>query len=137
MIVLDEHFPTSQRQLLKGWRIRFRQIGYELGQPGLKDYEIISLLLKQRRLTFFTLDSDFDRTKYCHPHYSLVFLDVDEYESATFIRRFLKQKDFNTQAKRLGKVIRVTQSYISVRTRQSDHGTRISWSDSYKFPKTS
>jgi len=25
MIVIDEHFPESQRQLLKGWRIRFHQ----------------------------------------------------------------------------------------------------------------
>jgi len=57
--VIDEHFPESQRQLLRGWRIRFRQIGYELGHKGLKDIEIISLLHKERRSTFFSLDSDF------------------------------------------------------------------------------
>ena len=36
MIVIDEHFPESQRQLLKSWRIRFRQIGFEIGRSGLK-----------------------------------------------------------------------------------------------------
>lgn len=129
MIVIDEHFPESQRQLLKGWRIRFRQIGFEIGRTGLKDPEIIPLLLQQRRLTFFTLDSDFDKLKYCHSHYGLIFLDVDEYEAATFIRRFLKQKEFNTQAKRLGKVIRLTRTYISVRHRHSEQGLRIAWTD--------
>ncbi|MFQ5641942.1 MAG: hypothetical protein ACE5IR_28540 [bacterium] len=129
MIVIDEHFPESQRQLLKGWRVRFRQIGYEIGRRGLKDPEIIPLLLQQRRLTFFTLDSDFDKLKYCHSHYGLVFLNVDEYEAATFIRRFLKQKEFNTLAKRLGKVIRVTRPYISVRERHFEHGVRFEWTD--------
>lgn len=100
MIVIDEHFPESQRQLLKGWRIRFRQIGYEIGDSGLKDPEIIPLLLKQRRLTFFTLDSDFDRMEYCH-----------------------------TQAKRLGKVIRVKHTYISFRRRHAEEGFRLTWSD--------
>jgi hypothetical protein len=101
MIVVDEHFPESQCRLLRGWHIRFRQIGYEIGRRGLKDPEIIPLLLQQRRLTFFTLDSDFNRLEYCHSHYSIVFLDVDEYEVASFIRRFLKQKEFDTEAKRL------------------------------------
>ncbi|NIR50089.1 hypothetical protein GWO43_16420 [candidate division KSB1 bacterium] len=129
MIVIDEHFPESQRQLLKGWRIRFRQIGYEIGRRGLKDSEIIPLLLQQRRLTFFTLDSDFDKSKYCHSHYSLVFLDINEYEAATFIRRFLKQRKFNTQAKRLGKIFRVTRTCISVRERHSEQGVRFEWTD--------
>lgn len=129
MIVIDEHFPESQRQLLKSWRIHIRQIGYEIGRSGLKDSEIIPLLRQQRRLTFFTLDSDFDRLSYCHSHYSIVFLGVDQYEAATFIRRFLKHKEFNTQAKRLGKVIRVAQTYISVRRRQSETAVRFAWAD--------
>jgi hypothetical protein len=41
VIVLDENFPENQHQLLKGWRIRFRQIGYEIGREGMKDPEII------------------------------------------------------------------------------------------------
>ena len=129
MIVLDEHFPESQRQLLKGWRIRFRQIGYEIGRRGLKDAEIIPLLLQHPHLTFFTLDSDFDKVKYCHPHYGLVYLDVDEYEAATFIRRLLKHKKFNTQAKRLGKLIRVASRQILVRHRHSPGGIRIAWTE--------
>lgn len=55
MIILDENFPESQRLLLKGWRIRIRQIGYEVGRKGLKDPEIIPLLLQLNRPTFFLL----------------------------------------------------------------------------------
>ncbi len=43
MIILDENFPDSQRQLLKGWRVSFRQIAFEIGREGMKDDEIIPL----------------------------------------------------------------------------------------------
>ena len=129
MIVIDENFPESQRQLLKSWRIRIRQIGYEIGRKGLKDAEIIPLLLQSRTLTFFTLDSDFFKQDYCHSHYCLVFLDVNQYEAATFIRRFLKHNKFNTQAKRLGKIIRVSHTNISMRQRHSEEEIHITWED--------
>lgn len=46
MIILDENFPESQRQLLRGWRIHIRQIGYEVGRKGMQDEEeIIPFLL--------------------------------------------------------------------------------------------
>ncbi len=38
MIILDENFPESQRQLLRGWRVPpIRQIGYEVGRSGMQD----------------------------------------------------------------------------------------------------
>ena len=37
MILLDENFPESQRQLLRGWRIPVRQIGVETGRKGMTD----------------------------------------------------------------------------------------------------
>lgn len=40
MIVLDENFTESQRQLLRGWRVWVRQIGFEVGRAGMKDEEI-------------------------------------------------------------------------------------------------
>lgn len=129
MIVLDENFPESQCQLLKSWRIHIRQIGYEIGHQGLKDHEIIPLLLQLRRLTFFTLDSDFFKQSYCHSHYCLVFLDVNQYESATFIRRFLKHNDFNTQIKRLGKIIRISHTDISMRKRHSEKDIHLTWTN--------
>lgn len=53
MIIIDENFPESQRQLLLSWRIHIRQIGIELGRKGLQDDEIIPLLLTYKNPTFF------------------------------------------------------------------------------------
>lgn len=44
MILLDENFPESQHQLLRSWRIRPQQIGYEIGRKGMQDEEIIPFL---------------------------------------------------------------------------------------------
>lgn len=41
MIILDENFPESQRQLLRGWRVPLRQIGYEVGRKGMQDEKIL------------------------------------------------------------------------------------------------
>lgn len=66
MIIIDENFPESQRQLLLSRRINIRQIGIEVGRKGLQDDEIIPLLLKYKNPTFFSLDSDFYDRKICH-----------------------------------------------------------------------
>jgi hypothetical protein len=59
VIVLDENIPASQRQLLQSWRLRPRQIGLDVGRRGLPDSEVLTLLMRLRRPTFFTRDEDF------------------------------------------------------------------------------
>jgi hypothetical protein len=66
MNVLDENIPDSQRQLLRSWRIRVHQIGYEIGRLGMKDEEIITLLHKLTPVTFFTRDLGFYHPRLCH-----------------------------------------------------------------------
>lgn len=110
MNVLDENIPESQRQLLRRGRVRVRQIGVDAGRKGLKDSEIIPLLLQLDRPTFFTLDRDFYRQSLCHDDYCLVFLDVEEGTVADFIRGLLRRKELNTKAKRMGLVIRVMET---------------------------
>ncbi|MEW6030992.1 MAG: hypothetical protein AB1564_00585 [Chloroflexota bacterium] len=113
MNILDENIPKNQRQLLESWRISIRQIGVNEGRSGMKDKEIISFLQQTRRPTFFTRDEDFFKPQFCHLRYGLVYLDVEKYETAIFIRRLLKHKEFNTQAKRMGCVVRVSQAGLS------------------------
>jgi hypothetical protein len=108
MNILDENIPDSQRQLLRSWRIKFRQIGYEIGNQGIKDENIIPLLHRFKPATFFTRDMDFYSFRLCHSDYCLVCLDVNQYESASFIRRFLRHSHFNTKTKRLGRVCLIT-----------------------------
>lgn len=108
MNIIDEQILESQRLLLKSWRIAVYQIGHDAGRKGLKDYEIIPFLLQYRRTTFFTLDFHFYRPYLCHAKYCLVCMDVKKQEAAEFVRRLLRHTEFDTAAKRMGKVIRLS-----------------------------
>lgn len=113
MNILDENIPKNQRQLLESWRIAIRQIGISVGNSGMKDKEIITFLQQTRRPTFFTRDNDFFKPQLCHVRYCLVYLDVEKYEAAIFIRRFLKHPGFSTQTKRMSNVVRVSQAGLA------------------------
>jgi len=114
MNVLDENVSGIQRQLLQDWGIPVRHLGYGIGRKGMKDDEIIPFLLTLSRPTFFTLDWDFFKRRLCHARYGLVFLEINRDETAIFVRRLLRHKEFDTQARRLGEVIRVSQAGLSV-----------------------
>ena len=62
--------------------------------------------------TFFSLDRDFHRPDWAHASYGLVWLEVADDRAAEFIRRFLRHPSFNTQAKRMGLVVRVHASGV-------------------------
>lgn len=119
MILLDENIPESQRQLLRGWRIRVRQVGFDVAHKGVKDDAIIPLLHELGSTTFFTRDLGFFRRQLAHSSYCIVCLDVHQYEAASFVRRFLRHRRFATQRKRLGSVVRVGHRGVS---RVSLHG---------------
>ncbi len=127
MILLDENFPESQRQLLKAWRIPIRQIGVEISRKGVQDDEIIPLLLSLRRPTFFTLDGGFYSRRLCHARYCLVCVDVAPYEAAAFVRRFLGHKDFDTEAKRMGMVVRLSHAGIFLWRLHVEEEARLGW----------
>jgi hypothetical protein len=65
--VLDENVPATQREILGSWRIRVRQIGFDLARSGLEDDEIIRLLQQVRRPTFFTRAAGFFDRRLRHP----------------------------------------------------------------------
>jgi len=114
MIVLDENIPEDQRLLLRSWRIRAYQVGRDVCRAGIKDEQIIPLLLRLRRPTFFTRDLGFFDAKLCHARYAIVCLAVEPDEAASFVRRFLRHTSCDTQAKRLGQVMRISQMGIRV-----------------------
>ncbi len=127
MNLLDENIPESQRQLLRSWRIQIRQIGHEIGSKGMKDEAIISLLHRFHSVTFFTRDLGFYERKLCHANYCLVCLGVGQYEVASFIRRFLNQPSFNTAAKRMGKVIRITHRGMRIWQIHAEKENELEW----------
>jgi hypothetical protein len=125
--VLDEDIPKGQRLLLESWRVRVRQIGVHIGHRGMADEAIPPVLLRHRRPTFFTRDEGFYDRSLWHPGYSLIYLDVNKYETAVFIRRVLRQKDLNTQAKRMGTVVRVSAAGLWVWRAHAGRAARLTW----------
>ena len=114
MNLLDENVGDDQREILRVWGLRVRQIGHDIGRSGMHDQEIISLLHSHGRSTLFTLDRDFYNPRLCHPSYCVVYLDVRDSAAAEFIRRVLRHPDLNTQAKRIGAIIRAGDAGLRV-----------------------
>ena len=109
MNILDENIRQDQGGLLQSWGIPTRQIGVDAGRKGMKDDEIIPFLHQLRDTTFFTRDLDFYNRNLCHARYCLVCLAVEKDEVAVFVRRFLRHPEFDTQAKRMSTVIRISR----------------------------
>lgn len=127
MNLLDENIPRRQRLNLASWRIRFREIGEDVGHSGIKDGEIIPLLHSLTPVTFFTLDDDFYKRHLCHAGYCLVYLDIEGNEVADTVRRFLHHSSFDTLAKRMGRVVRITNTRVRVWQLHSEREQEFTW----------
>jgi hypothetical protein len=120
MNILDEDIRADQRQLLRKHRISIRQIGHDIAHKGIKDQAILSFLHQVPRPTFFTLDRGFYDRRFCHPGYCLIWLDVDKREAGVYVRRVLRHPRLNSQAKRMGTVIRVSSAGLHIWRRHGE-----------------
>ena len=127
MNLLDENVADSQLELLQRWGFAFHKIGYDVGRKGTKDDAIISFLHSLRRPTFFTRDLGFYKRTLVHAHYGLVVLDIKKYEVAEYSRRVLRHPAFNTEAKRMGTVIRAAPDGLTVWRLHAEHAEEIAW----------
>jgi hypothetical protein len=125
--VLDENILRSQRELLRSWRIRCQHIGHDLGRPGLADDEVLAMLLRLGRATLFTRDLRLARPALCDRRLCLVTLDVGQHETASFVRRVLRHPALNTQARRLGTVVRATHTGLRVWRAKTGEPRSFSW----------
>jgi hypothetical protein len=125
--ILDENILETQRRLLRSWRVAVRHIGYDVGRPGMKDREILPFLHQSRRSTFFTRDEDFYDRSLCQVRYSLVYLAIRKDEVAIFVRRLLRHREFSTEAKRMGAVIRVAHVGLSVWRLHAEKEVHLGW----------
>lgn len=109
MLIVDENVSEIEVWRLREWRISVRQIGREIAQVSATDDNILPVLHRLKRPTFFSRDRDFWNPELVHRRYCLVFLDIREHEGmiATAIRRFLRHTSFDTHNKRMGKVVRI------------------------------
>ena len=107
-----------------------RHMGYDVGRQGMKDQEILALLHRLRRPTFFTRDEDFYARHLCHARYGLVYLAVAKDEVAPFVRRLLRHREFDTVAKRMGTVVRVSHVDLSLWRLHAEQAIRVAWQTS-------
>lgn len=128
MNLLDENSPADQAALLREWRIPCRQIGHGVARVGTQDADIIPLLHQLRRVTLFTLDEDFHKRRLCHPAYCLAWLDVRADDAALTVRRFLRHPRFDSEAKRMGLVARLSDTGIHFWQRNQTAKQHVGWS---------
>jgi hypothetical protein len=111
MIFLDE----NKWEALRAARIHARQIGFELASKGIDDIEqIVPLLRRLQRPTFFTRDFGFYRPRFCDPRYCIVCVAVRRRELAVLIRAFLRFRGYQTFRERSGKVVFATRETLRV-----------------------
>ena len=127
MNILDENVPRDQADLLQQWGFRFRSIARDLGYQGIGDDDIRPLLLRLKRPTLLSRDSDFFLRDLVHARYCLTWFDVTVDETAFFIRRFLRHPRFRSSAQRLGKVVRVHSLNIQYWTRNAEKLIEVPW----------
>jgi len=126
LIILDENILDGQRLLLESQRLAAKQIGLDFGPKGLKDEEIV-VLLRKRNATFFTRDAGFYEPRLRHSGYCIVVADVRQNEVAAFVRRFLRHPDFDTQTKRMGRVVRISHAGLAFWRLRSQIQMRAAW----------
>ena len=128
MNVIDENIVFSQRQRLTELKIRYKQIGFEIGRLGMKDRnDVIPLLHRLRDVTFFTRDQDYYHPALRHSAPCLVHLEVPPDQAAEYVRRFLGHSPFRTRKERMGKVVRVRPSKLSYWQIGSVKERTLSW----------
>jgi hypothetical protein len=128
VILFDHNIPRDQVEQLRRWRIRGRQIGYEVGRPEWQDQEeVLRELHRAKRVTLFTRDLGFFRSRFLHPEICVVVVAGAVMETASDIRRLLRHPHFRTTAARKGCVIKLSRAGIAVQRAGSTRQQRLAW----------
>lgn len=128
MIILDHDIPEHQAEILRWARLRPQQIGRDVGRPEWQDLEeILRYLHSGKSETFFTRDEGFFRRRLCHRNYCIVIVSTPVLETALYVKRFLRHKTFRTKKGRMGKVARLSPTWIVCWKTGREKLCRLSW----------
>lgn len=111
--IFDENFSAPLMEIIRNKFSSVAQVGKDWGQSGWKDRDQIIPHLHDSRAIFHTLDSGFYDWRLWHRDYCLVYYNVPETEIIEWIFKFLHHRNFDTKAKRQGKVIKVHPTQIT------------------------
>lgn len=124
MIILDEnvHQQSLMENIAVWYRGQVRSITMLRPNTLIKDDAIPTLLRSVRQPTFVTTNvADFWCRVPAHFRYSIVCVALPNerlHELSPLLRQLLRLPEFNTRAKRMGKVIRVSPSQLQYYERQ-------------------
>jgi hypothetical protein len=125
--LLDENIVDTEATKLRHWGIRVRKIGQGVGRRGMTDAEILPLLHRLRRPTFFTFDLGFYERRNCHRNTCIVVLAVEKREQAFYARRFLRHPEFLTSAARVGRVVQVSKTGLKSWRLHGETEEAVAW----------
>ena len=119
--ILDANIDAPEAEQLRH-RLKAKKIGLRFLPAHASDEQIIGLLRRLKTPTFITQDcKDFYMSRRCElplrpsaslrdKKYCMICLDVPDDLIAITARKIYRHPQFNTAAKRMGKVIRVTST---------------------------
>lgn len=119
MIVLDEQLddPQLSRTIDRWYKGQVINIKQMRPYTVILDDAVESLLLRLKQPTFVTINyTDFWKVIPAHQGYCVVCLKLSVerfWDVPDRLRKILRLPEFNTKAKRMGKVISVTDSQVS------------------------
>ena len=135
MILLDEnvHQESLMASIAAWYRGQVHSLTALRPNTLIKDEAIPALLRSVRQPTFVTTNvTDFWRRVPAHSRYSVVCVALPSerlHELPPLLRRLLRLPEFNTKAKRMGKVIRVSPSQLQYYERPGEAITHVrTWS---------
>lgn len=127
MILLDENIVANQLRLLRSWRIRAVSVQEAFGRSGLSDSALLAVMRRAGYATFFSRDRDFFEPRLRDPRLCVVWLNVEQGESATFVRRALRHRALRTKRSRMGCVVRVAHVGLFVWKPKANEPEAIAW----------
>jgi len=111
--ILDANIEADNVSQLRR-PLKVKQIGVHFLPGSADDERIISLLRRLKTPTFVTKDcKDFYQRRRLDKRYCIICVDVHWTEFVSTVRKIFRHPLFNTVAKRMGKVIRVTSTHIN------------------------
>jgi hypothetical protein len=126
--ILDELVRAETRDELRRKRISAVQVGKGWGQSGWDDEEQLLPHLRGSRCTFHTQDEGFFKRRHRHRTYCIVcYVNITPERLSSWIVRFLRHREFNTHAKRLGRVIKVTPERIEYWEMGHEEKSLVEW----------
>jgi len=111
--ILDANVEVEHTSQLRQ-PLKVKQIGVHFLPGSADDERIINLLSRLKTPTFITWDcKDFYHRRRLDKRYCIICVDIHRTEFVSAVRKIFRHPLFNTAAKRMGKVIRITPTHIN------------------------